>query len=345
MGCWNNTCMISNLPIISNEKVKVVILGNKYSTHNRIIGRSGYVYSNDILTPNFLPISGTYNDYGMIENITEDWNYQIITDFLHKKYGSKIKIDNDIKEDWTLEDFLEGIERGCRNIMQYEGYDILEGNAVIKKLALIDKMDLDDDERKKEYKKVSDCIGQPITDELKWIPVDLSWVMIREDIWDACVQLNNKTKFWRTQGSFGSYLNSEWDIFVEYLKLSDDLKKSNDDKVENMKKQMHLTFTMLDNNRLFNTSERQLISKHNYIEYCKQNYENVDLIKDIKVQVLSFNSVSIFIEELRKGWMIQSGQGSQHSGWEEHKALANEIVKICDMKISQWDEENISDEY
>lgn len=66
MGYWNGTCMISNLPIISGEKIKLIFLLPKYSPVT-MCGESAYVYPTDILTPCLLPISGKYDDYGSIE--------------------------------------------------------------------------------------------------------------------------------------------------------------------------------------------------------------------------------------------------------------------------------------
>ena len=52
MGCWNGTCMISNLPILSGNKIKLVILKSNVS-FNEIKPLSGYTYTTDIFTPSF----------------------------------------------------------------------------------------------------------------------------------------------------------------------------------------------------------------------------------------------------------------------------------------------------
>lgn len=46
MGCWNGTCMISNLPIIAGEKVKLVFLHTPYGNNIDKIKKSAYCYSN-----------------------------------------------------------------------------------------------------------------------------------------------------------------------------------------------------------------------------------------------------------------------------------------------------------
>lgn len=89
MGCWNGTCMISNLSISFGEKIKLVLLNRNQMSykHHGVYSCSGYTYSTDILCPVFLPISGEYDDYGSIENIVKDWNTELIEDFIQKNYS------------------------------------------------------------------------------------------------------------------------------------------------------------------------------------------------------------------------------------------------------------------
>ena len=49
MGSWNGTCMISNLPIIYGEKIKLVLLEVQ---NGRELNSSGVTYPYDIMTPN-----------------------------------------------------------------------------------------------------------------------------------------------------------------------------------------------------------------------------------------------------------------------------------------------------
>lgn len=91
MGCWNETCMISNLPIMYGDRVKFFLLRSKGT----------------IMTPVFYPISGIYDDYGGIEFIDQDWNYHFITKFLKENNQSIDDVEN-----FHLEDFLDGIAQG-----------------------------------------------------------------------------------------------------------------------------------------------------------------------------------------------------------------------------------------
>ena len=117
MGCWNGTCMISKLPINYGDEIKLVILnsGSIYNTS------SGFCYPDDLMKPIFLPITGTYNDYGMIENIVKDYNYDIIEKFFKGRFES-IRNDSGEKSEFGLIDILDGIER--ERLEDEDGQDI-----------------------------------------------------------------------------------------------------------------------------------------------------------------------------------------------------------------------------
>ena len=64
MGCWNETCMISNLPILAGEECAIAIL------MDRGIPNEG-VYPTDQYMP-FAIIHGEYDEYGRLENANEE---------------------------------------------------------------------------------------------------------------------------------------------------------------------------------------------------------------------------------------------------------------------------------
>lgn len=68
MGCWNGTCLLSNLPIRYNERAVGYVI--KYNLHKdaMLIKLNGVCYSHDYAKPISLPIRGMYDDYGGIED-------------------------------------------------------------------------------------------------------------------------------------------------------------------------------------------------------------------------------------------------------------------------------------
>lgn len=97
MGCYNETDGITQLPINYGDKVRVFILA--YQNHE--IEGSGTSYSNEIWCPLSVGIQGTYNDYGGIENIVENFDTEIIINRLKEGlvyFKGKITIENIVYE-------------------------------------------------------------------------------------------------------------------------------------------------------------------------------------------------------------------------------------------------------
>lgn len=66
MGCWNETCGLSNLAIKSGERIKFFILA-------KVGKNSKTYYTNDMYIPLCLPMNGEYDDYGSVEKINSEF--------------------------------------------------------------------------------------------------------------------------------------------------------------------------------------------------------------------------------------------------------------------------------
>lgn len=76
MGCWNETCSITNLPILDGEPVVAFVLQNN---PYRADADKVCVYPDDIWAPVGFPIFGDYADYGNMEHIqTHPWNRELL---------------------------------------------------------------------------------------------------------------------------------------------------------------------------------------------------------------------------------------------------------------------------
>lgn len=73
MGCWNETCAITNLPICwSDPTVAIPLERNPYN-------KDACIYPDDMWRPISLPLFGTYDDYGNLENVeTHPWNQELL---------------------------------------------------------------------------------------------------------------------------------------------------------------------------------------------------------------------------------------------------------------------------
>jgi hypothetical protein len=112
MGCWNGTCLISNLPIYSGDEVVFFTLKRKRDVK---AVEGGHYETDDLYEPLLYPIVGEYNDYGSIENVKEDFS-------LLEEYFENVELT---QNDWDKDNnVFRNIERG-----NYNGY----GHALIHK--------------------------------------------------------------------------------------------------------------------------------------------------------------------------------------------------------------------
>lgn len=66
MGCWNETCGISNLPILAGEKIRVFLLARGRADSWK---HGGTHYIDDLWMPLSMGIRAKYNDYGGVEEV------------------------------------------------------------------------------------------------------------------------------------------------------------------------------------------------------------------------------------------------------------------------------------
>lgn len=66
MGCWNETCMLTHLPIEEGEDTVCVFIAQQPGDRDTI-------HSDAIYAPISLPLFGEYDDYGRLENFADDF--------------------------------------------------------------------------------------------------------------------------------------------------------------------------------------------------------------------------------------------------------------------------------
>lgn len=108
MGCWNETCGISNIPITFEEPVVVVPLVKQNHTDVRC-------YTTALYKPVLLPFYGLYNDYGASEEnmgaglpiILSELNHELI----EMEVGENQFHDTEVKRaGFTVEKFFEAVK-------------------------------------------------------------------------------------------------------------------------------------------------------------------------------------------------------------------------------------------
>ena len=112
MGCWHETDGITQLPIHAGDQVRLFVLVKH--THWKKNTGGGTCYSNDLWSPIGMPVQGTYDDYGGIEDIVENFDTEILANKLREgwvPFTDKYKTVSNIK-DMPLSEMLHWIERG-----------------------------------------------------------------------------------------------------------------------------------------------------------------------------------------------------------------------------------------
>lgn len=104
MGCWNQTCSLTNLPIKYEDKVVIIPL---MLSNPKIDGLTYDI--NDKYSPFCVPIIGRYNDYGGIEDVeNEDIVISILTSLNFFTFDKDEKEKHYITFD-TCDDFFDMI--------------------------------------------------------------------------------------------------------------------------------------------------------------------------------------------------------------------------------------------
>lgn len=100
MGCWNETCGLSHLPIFQGEDAVLVILK---AMPKQFVNLAQW--HDDMYTPVAPPLYGKYNDYGTIEPDSAYADY-------HQRIYARLTRDQKPEDRLPLEEALDEIIRG-----------------------------------------------------------------------------------------------------------------------------------------------------------------------------------------------------------------------------------------
>lgn len=297
MGCWNETCGLSGLPITEGDKVKLVFLLPRYRSMT-IEGLSSYCGSTSVLTPCLLPITGEYNDYGSIENIVEDWNTDIVFKSLKDYLGDKILIDGVEHIHYTLTDVIDGI---------------IQGNMKYFKLNKVES------EYYRLYRREDKLVNIPDGEQRD---SKLAFFMILEDVWNNVVNYGSTSYMVPPILSFIINFTNRINVIAD-SNMNDDANKA---MLDNLCDLFYIHFRELkfiDNglyfNKLIEDESERSVDGNFY-----KAYRELDII------------VTFFFR-IRKGIMVSFGGGSQEADYKAVKFLSENIIKICDKKLASLD--------
>ena len=164
--------------------------------------------------------------------------------------------------------------------------------------------------------------------------------MIRQDVWDLCVDMQSKNEdYWNPDRrndndepyqiigeDFG---NRTFDRFIESIK------KVFDDPLEQMRHE--IMSDSRDLRHVFSSDGESKLLMADYKNMCRKRKDDDDFLQDMKKRWYEFKMVEDCISNLRKGWIIQPGAGSQSSDWDLYKKFNIGLNNICDEKLKEYD--------
>ena len=313
MGCWNETCGITQLPIKSGDPVVLVFIAH-VGDRNR--DHSGFCYINDQWSPKFLPIFGFYNDYGSVEDIQEDWNTKFIIERLR-------------------EELVESrLSASKAQVPAPRGEP--ESN----------ELDL-------ETMTLEDVLGQIHDDRIWLPGVSgnipLGWMMMHRWIWDHMTQ--NMERDWRDNLSLDQVMQGGRDYYTacqEHFKNE----MSSTDEIKRLLMR-HRTIAVDYNNPFYPLAERSermdgygLINGISaYKDLFWKHVESGLAVSNPQVNALiehmaRFLTFRANMSALRKHWAPQTGKGSQSENLEMHLALHKLAVEQIEATLARYCEED-----
>lgn len=232
MGCWNGTCLVTNLPIPLNESVKLIFILSQQSQSGSV--GMGFGYSEEWWRPVGCPIDGIYNDYGYIKKIVQNKAYDTVLSKLRSMYGD-VNFEKFIHE--GLLDPFNGQELSfcmvpteiyngiVASVSDYEDYVFANGETKKKSIKQIIADDITD--RKTRYDSLDHAIrelvesfGSSLDNAMPsyWKTVPLEEVV---DFEIFCRAMNFLRTPWRPPFGLGSQHNG-YDLYIARAKLEQD---------------------------------------------------------------------------------------------------------------------------
>lgn len=131
MGCFNGTCGLTQLPILYQERIVLVLLVKRCKD----IHGAGFSYPDDIYRPYALPIRGEYDDYGGIEKI--DASCAHVFDYILNQIAAGHLVCSSVPSSFA--EFLTSIHRGEAHATVL-GRDVIELGAIMFHEEAFDKL-------------------------------------------------------------------------------------------------------------------------------------------------------------------------------------------------------------
>ncbi len=341
MGCWCGTCAISHLPINAGDKIRLFFMTMQDYGHEE--QGAGFCYSHDVWYPRGLPIAGEYDDYGGIENITEDINCQILVDGLKNDWAN-YKAKNDWEKDVNREDLdiytiVEETERDRAHV--HDGRSKIESDR-------LDALFANPESFKDGSSKIE--LDAPHEDDRKIRP--FGFIMVHEDIYQAMLKFDPIDAH-HEEGGYLYKKRSEIleadmrELYHDGLEAGKELRESSSESHKFLKRMMKYSITKNHWNAFAHVSGNadppfcKGISY--YWDWLRSKmeegvpYDNAEVQTVVK-GLIDFTKFTWAMSQARRAWMPQTGKGSQSNETDIHKIIANTTLKVARKRDAEMEE-------
>ena len=309
MGCWNATCNISNLPILAGEKIVLIplIKTKKETTFNNC-------YPSDNFTPLGFPIYGEYDEYGGIENAT--------TCKTNKAFLSSLKFYYSNSEDGEYKEF--------NYFKKFD--DFVSGVLCCHEGAFVQISENDD-------------------------LFEINFMMIHYDLYNELIKdIANRIPYGKTFTYEFLLLNKYRDYISKYKVRLDNYNKVNKDINDitnsSITQKIDCLTDMLihsDKMNLINNLYRKdiLCRSDIWCYFIDALLEDNSESKMVLNETVNNTLFTLVLSYMRKGYLCDSGCGSQSVETKLHTILANFILshikKVKKERLEVDEEEYISE--
>jgi len=340
MGCWCGTCGISHLPINAGDKIRLFFMTMQHYGNEK--EGAGFCYTNDVWYPRGLPISGEYDDYGGIENITEDINCKILVDGIKQdwvNYKAKNEWEHDVNADaLDISTIVKETERDRALI-----YD---GESPTQHQRLVDSMNLT-----KEGKHESIDFDAPHPEDREKRP--FGFIMVHEDVYQAMLKYDPIDAHHDNNG----YLYKKRSEI-----LAADMREFYHDGMQAAQELKGLDLISKKLLMFSGTKNRWNSFAHSsmhadppfckgisyYWDFLKTKMEEGVPYEDPEVQtvvngLIDFTKFTWAMSAARRAWMPQCGKGSQDNETDIHKIIANTTLKVArkhDAEMAEYNKDS-----
>jgi hypothetical protein len=351
MGCWNETCGLTQMPICGGDPVRMfLIVENAYPRGSRDVCIS---YGSELWRPFGLPLKGTYDEYGRLENIEED----CMSDFLLESLREMVvEVPNRMGEvfkreelDWaTAIDFVA--DEGLRVT---DPFDVANITKKLDKIfaevkALVP--DLPDNGWSSERSKMADEQKKVVDEDPR--VVTMYHMMVHEDVYQAILNYKvpaERFSSWTNGDIKESMRQGAKDYIAQVRQEMAERANMSEKELTAINRMMKLSRSMDMHNR-FVSITNHLDGSYGSGSYLRKYLDFVEKriaegasdddpqIQALTEQFVGFASFSQTMTLMRKLWMPQTGKGGQDREYVLHKYMGQVIADFSEKKIKEWDE-------